>query len=365
MKIKKCRICGNKELVEIGTLGQIAVSDFTKQPSKGKKVPLTLVYCPECTLLQLLHNTPRKWLYSKYWYRSAINPVIVEDLKEIAEYAKTPGVLIHVDIGGNDGTLIKNSVARVKCVVDPSNIYPEGDITWIRDYWENIEPQTADLITAIACIYDLPDPNKFMQNIKNSLTKQGIFIAQLMTLQPMIENNDVGNICHEHLEFYSYKSLVRLYEQNGLEIYKVEKNSMNGGSYRLFARHFKRGSIKLREKEYSVKDLKKFFQRIEENKLNFIRWAVEGKVKLAGYGASTKANTILQYYGIRKLPIVDVNPDKVGKYMIATECPIVGEIPDVDYLWVFPYGFIKTFKAKEKNFKGKWITTIPKFHVDR
>ena len=59
----------------------------------------------------------------------------------------------------------------------------------------------------------------------------------------MLEKNDVGNICHEHLEYYSYDSLKYLFEKNGLEIFKVEENSINGGSYRIFARLYKNGSI--------------------------------------------------------------------------------------------------------------------------
>lgn len=360
MRIQKCRICESNELLQIGSLGNISISDFTKTPKLGKKYPLETVYCQDCQLLQLAHNTSRRLLYKNYWYQSHINRVIVENLKEIA--GKCTGV--HIDIAANDGTLLEYSKAKIKIAVDPSNIKPDG-FTWIQDYWENVTTKRADTITAVACLYDLPHPNKFMKNVAAHLKPGGVFIAQLMTLQPFIENNDVGNICHEHLLYFSYKSLVLLYEQNGLEIYKVEENGINGGSYRIFARHLKKGSVKFKEKEYTVKDLQNFFRQIEKNKADMLQF-LKGK-SVYGYGASTKANTVLQYYGINKRllkGIVDINPDKKGRFTIGTKIPIIDGIPDdCKYLWVFPYGFIDYFKKKEHQYKGKWILATPKFKI--
>lgn len=356
MRINRCRICNNNKLVQIGSLGNITISNFTKNPKPGNTYPLELIYCKNCMLLQLAHNTPRRLLYKNYWYQSHINPVIVENLKEIAKRCKG----IHIDIAANDGTLLKYSKARIKVAIDPSNIKPDG-FSWIQDYWENVTTKPADTITAIACLYDLPNPNKFMRNVTRHLKPSGVFIAQLMTLQPFIENKDVGNICHEHLLYFSYKSLVRLYEQNGLEIYKVEENRINGGSYRIFARHYKKGSIKLREKTYEVIELKDFFRRVEDNKNKMIKFMKNHPV--VGFGASTKMGTIVQYYGITPKMIVDANPDKIGKYTVSGAL-VVDKIPkDTEYLWVFPYGFIDYFKEKEKNYKGKWITTIPEFKI--
>lgn len=364
MRIKHCRICNYDRLVTIGSLGNIAISDFTDTPQEGTKYPLELVYCKQCTLLQLAHNMPRELLYKNYWYESHINPVVVKDLKEIAQYSK--GKYIHIDIGANDGTLLTYSKAGGKIGIDPSNIRNSTNFVWYKNYWEDVVPiLKADLITAIACLYDLPDPNKFIKKIKKSLFDDGVFIAQLQTLSPMIELNDVGNICHEHVEYYSYKSLVWLFEQNGLEIFKVEKNKINGGSYRIFARHYKKGSIRYPEKEYGVKELKEFMKRIEKNKDEFFLHIWFGK--FYGYGASTKMNTILQYYDMNYLyldGIVDVNPNKIGKYTVNTNIPIISTIPDdCKYLWVFPYGFIDYFKKKEKGYRGEWITTIPEFKI--
>src|SRR3990167_1759192 len=144
MRIKCCRICGNKKLVKIGSLGKIAISDFTTEPSEGHKYPLELVYCEKCTLLQLAHNTPRDLLYKNYWYESRLNPVVVADLKEIAKQAllltnANDGDII-VDIVSNDSTLLRNypkKYIRIGCD-GAENLWDkaiEGIDALITEYW--------------------------------------------------------------------------------------------------------------------------------------------------------------------------------------------------------------------------------------
>ena len=93
-----------------------------------------------------------------------------------------------------------------------------------------------------------------------------------MCLKSMIKQNDLGNICHEHIEFYSLKSLKYLFENNGMEIFKIEENDINGGSYRIYCRKFKKGSIRL-QNENVLKLMRDFVYRVKQNKkqmLNFI-----------------------------------------------------------------------------------------------
>ncbi len=112
----------------------------------------------------------------------------------------------------------------------------------------------ARIITALAMFYGLDDSCQFIRDAIRSLTEDGIFIAQLMCLASMLEKNDVGNICHEHLEYYLLELLKHLFEMNGLEIFMIEENDVNGGSYRIHARHYKNGSIPFDEK-FTIEDL--------------------------------------------------------------------------------------------------------------
>jgi len=223
--------------------------------------------------------------------------------------------------------------------------------------------------------YDLKDPNKFIRDAANSLSEDGIFVAQLMSLKSMIEKNDLGNICHEHIEFYSFSSIKYLFEKNGLEIFKISKNEINGGSYRFYCRKFKTGSIKL-PNENVLKMMKNFVQRVIDNKnktLRFIKAQHKAGKKIFLYGASTKGNTVLQYYGLNEKIIpyaAERSPFKWGKYTIGSGIKIISEKEakklKPDFFFVTPWGFIKEFINREKkwlNEGGKFIVPFPNMKV--
>jgi len=385
-----CRLCGGG-LKSVLDLGDHYVSDFVKKDFKGGiKAPLELVLCEnsECGLLQLRHTAPQEIMYSRhYWYRSGLNQTIIDDLRDIAEKAREMVSLkkgdVVLDIGANDGTLLSffpKDYVRVGC--EPADNLQEelkkhADYA-LHDFWseaayKKLGLPKAKIIAAIGMFYDMEDPNQFVRDACNVLADDGVFIAQLMTLKPMIEKNDLGNICHEHLEFYSYPSLVCLFEKNGLEIFKVEENSINGGSYRLYARKLKEGSIKHPEPEF---DYTAFAQRIENNKkktVDFIKQAVAERKKVYGYGASTKGNTILQYFDLGPdlvTAIADKSEEKWGKYTVGTMIPIVSEEEarkaNPDYFLILPWAFTDAFVKREVQWLrggGKFIVPFPEFTI--
>jgi len=388
---QSCRVCNSKDLSNLFSLGNLYISTFVDKPKDHiGKAPLELIWCNNCTLVQLKHTAPQELMYSKhYWYRSGLNKVIVDDLKEIAEVSQNMVNLkledVVLDIGANDGTLLgfyPKKYTRVGC--EPAtNLIKEMkkncDVA-ITDFWNYevyknyLGNKKAKIITAIGMFYDMEDPNQFIRDSEKALDKEGIFIAQLMTSKKMLEQNDVGNICHEHLEYYSYESLKKLFEQNGLEIFKVEENSINGGSYRLFARKYKNGSIEYPE-SITKQDYLKFGKRMKENKekcVALVKKLNQGGKKVYGYGASTKGNTILQYYGFGTKDIkgiAEINKEKLGKYTVGTNIPIVHEEEakkHADYFLVLPYAFKDSFLEKNKdwiNNGGKFIFALPKLEI--
>ena len=396
-KIRKCRLCHYKKLTQIYNFGNHYVSNFVRKKNikKGVKAPLNLVYCKNCQLLQLEHSAPQELMYRKfYWYRSGVTSTMKVALKDIFLNIKKMSIMKKgdtiLDIGANDGTLLKyfknEGFTTIGC--EPAkNLTKEliqnskfvinnfWDFKYLNNILKKNKLKKPKVITAIGMFYDLEDPSKFISDAAKSLDDNGVFIAQLMCLDSMIKKNDLGNICHEHLEFYSYPSLKYLFEKNGLKIMKIEENEINGGSYRIFCKKNIKKSITYKEKT-SLADIKRFIKRVKKNKkacINFLKRSKIEKKKVFIYGASTKGNTLLQYYGINSNVITyasERSPEKWGKYTIGTGLKIISEdyarTLNPDYFFVMPYAFIKEFIKREKNWikrGGKFILPYPNFKI--
>ena len=397
LKISRCRLCKNKKLLKVYSFGKLFVSNFVskKNINKGIKAPLDLVYCNNCKLLQLKHSAPQEIMYKKfYWYRSGITKTMKDALKDIYLNVKKMSILKKndsvLDIGANDGTLLKyfkndnyvtigcepakNLTSHLKknCKYILNNFWNSQDLNKILKKNKIKKPK---LITAIGMFYDLEDPSKFISDIAEVLDDDGIFIAQLMCLESMLKKNDLGNICHEHLEFYSYESLKYLFEKNGLKIFKIEENNINGGSYRIICKKNIPKSVVYKEKT-SLYEIKNFIKRVELNKkkcLSFFKKAGEKGLKVFIYGASTKGNTLLQYYGIDSNLIKfasERSPEKWGKFTIGSGVKIIPEKKarklNPDFFFVMPYAFIDEFIKREKKWLkggGKFILPYPNFKI--
>ena len=396
-KIKKCRLCSNKKFIRIHDFGNHYVSNFVSKNNinKGIRAPLNLIYCNNCKLLQLEHSAPQEIMYKKfYWYRSGVTNTMKVALKDIFLKIKKMSLLEKgdtiLDIGANDGTLLKyfknSGFTTIGC--EPAkNLTKELKLNSnyiINDFWkfkylknilDKYRLKKPKVITAIGMFYDLENPSKFISDAAKSLDDDGIFVAQLMCLNSMIKQNDLGNVCHEHLEFYSYRTLKFLFENNGFKIMKIEENEINGGSYRIFCKKNIKKSIVYKEKT-SLNDIKKFVKRVKENKkkcLNFLeKCQIKGE-NVFIYGASTKGNTLLQYYGINSKMIsyaAERSPEKWGKFTIGTGIKIISEKKarnlNPNYFFVMPYGFIKEFIVREKKWLrngGKFILPYPNFRI--
>ncbi|MCX5709294.1 MAG: class I SAM-dependent methyltransferase [Candidatus Omnitrophica bacterium] len=392
-----CRLCGSNSLRDVLNIGEQYINDFVPREmvGKGLRAPLELVMCQNCQLLQLRHTAPQELLYSRhYWYRSGVTDTMHKALKDIVDQAESMVKLnpqdTVLDIGANDGTLLAAytipGLKRVGC--EPADnlvgLLREETEYVMHDFWDYDRYKElsdkwgcskAKVITAIGMFYDLEDPNKFINDAKKALAEDGIFIAQLMCLASMLKKNDMGNICHEHLEYYSLDALKYLFEKNGLEMFKIEENDVNGGSYRIFARHYKGTGIQYEEK-CSFNDIMDFVKRMELNRklcVDFIKSEVKKGKKVYVYGASTKGNAILQYYGLDNKLITaasERSPEKWGRYTVGSWIPIVSEDEarkaNPDYFLVLPWAFFAEFYEREKNWRlggGKFIVPLPEFRV--
>jgi len=253
-----CRACGKKGLEPILSLGEQYVINFVDSPDqKDIKAPLDLDLCNKtnggCGLLQLRHTVPGDLLYRNFWYKSGVNQTMKEALNDITSKVEklvdfSPRDIV-VDIGANDGTLLRSYKFKDLILVgfEPAtNLVKEasvGTTKIINDFFnsksfqEEFGNNKAKVVTSIAMFYDLENPNEFIENIVEILHQEGIWIIQMNYLASMLENNAFDNIVHEHLEYYSLGSLQNLIKKHGLEIFDVELNEINGGSIRTYIKH--------------------------------------------------------------------------------------------------------------------------------
>lgn len=205
-----CRLCHSNKIVPVFSLGEQYVNDFVDKGVVGIKAPLELILCESCSLLQLKHTAPQELLYARfYWYHSGFTRTIKDDLKQIAEVSSKMVNLkqgdVVLDIGANDGTLLSNyqkGVVRVGCepannLIDElkNNCEHVMHDFWNYDSYSKLGLPKAKVITAIGMFYDMENPNQFVADAAKAMADDGIFVAQLMCLKNMLENNDVGNIC--------------------------------------------------------------------------------------------------------------------------------------------------------------------------
>lgn len=376
-----CRVCGGS-IQPILSLGTPYISDFLLPGDTGSKAPLELVLCTSCNLVQLHHTVDRDWLYKDYYYMSGTNESMVAALKDVVEtaqrYVKLEPDDVVIDIGSNDSTLLRqydtHNLHRLgfepavnlweKALQDNIIIHP-GFFPPTCPWYEMI-PDKAKIITSIAMFYDLDDPNSFVSAIKKWLHPDGIWVVQFQGLEDMLSQNAFDNICHEHLLYLSRSVFANLLGKNGLKVVDIGYNKVNGGSIRYIIKHGTDGQYVHRPWVMDrLAMLTVTIQFLREKTLEML-----GGKNIFGYGASTKGNTLLQYYGIDTtlIPyIADRNPEKWGRVCAGSNIPITSERhmheAHPDYLFVLPWHFIDSFKQREPEYIGKFIVPLPTIHI--
>jgi len=210
----------------------------------------------------------------------------------------------------------------------------------------------------------------------------------------MLEQNAFDNICHEHREYYSLISLRNILKKYGLEVFDAELNSINGGSIRTYIKF--NGNTKLKGFDYAEKRIKEIEEKEKimglETKKPYIEFAnriskikndltsflkkekAKGK-KIWIYGASTRGNVILQYFGLDSSLIefvVDKNSDKWSKKTVGSMIPILPSEEilkrNPDYLLVNVWHFFKEIQEQEKdwfNKGGTFLVALPEFKITK
>jgi hypothetical protein len=405
-EITKCRISGSENLITVLSLGeQYLTGVFPKTKNEIiTKGPLDLVWCPDSGLLQMKQSFSLEEMYGdNYGYRSGLNASMVKHLtnkvKLLEKMVNLNTQDLVIDIGSNDATTLKAYTGSHRKVgMDPTGKkfieYYSDDISLISDFFsakkikEKFPDDKAKIITSIAMFYDLENPANFVKDIEECLSDDGIWHFEQSYMPSMLRTNSYDTICHEHLEFYSFKVVKSLLESNGMRVIDVQMNAINGGSFAITAckqnATYKSNTPivnwMLQQEEDmeldTLKPYKEFEERVFKHRKNLIDLVnalnADGK-KIFGYGASTKGNVLLQFCGFteRDIPfIAEVNERKFGSFTPGSKIPIISEkeahAMKPDYFLVLPWHFKNSIIEREQAYLengGKFIFPLPEIEI--
>jgi hypothetical protein len=242
----------------------------------------------------------------------------------------------------------------------------------------------ARIVTSFSMFYDLEDPMAFMREVVEILENNGLWVFEQSYMPTMLERNSYDTVCHEHLEYYALAQVKWMSDRVGLRIVDVEFNETNGGSFSVVAAKLSSnypefaGLRKLLDGEREAgldgpEPYRAFAARAaasrEELRTFFSQANASGR-RVAGLGASTKGNVLLQYCGLsgRELyAIGEVNEDKFGCFTPGSLIPIRPEQElledEPDFFLVLPWHFREFFLRKYKPKKAALVFPLPKLDV--
>lgn len=396
-----CRCCGSDKLVKYLDLGLMPLAnnlEFKSSDAREKeRFPIQVMFCEDCYLSQLSVVIDPGKMFSYYTYRSGVNGGYVNHCQQMAVDIKLNEDSFHIDIAGNDGTLLrqfKDKYNHRTLNVDPASnlvaISESQGIPAVAEFWSEelakeivIKHGKADLITATNVFAHLDDVKGFLIGCKEALNDTGLLIIENPYLIDFIENMEFDTIYFEHVTYWSFKPLQALCKTLGLNLYDCAKQEIHGGTMRYYiTKDEKRelgynAAIQLElEKPYSdIATYRKWALRVrdtgQEFSYNLLKLKKQG-FKIAAFAASAKGNTLLNYCNINTDIIdfiADETPEKIGKYSPGTGIPIVNKHEITkrppDYIVILSWNFAEEIikRVRDIGYNGNFIIPIPTFKI--
>ena len=393
----KCKITG-KKMDPFMSFGKMPIANGFLNKDKFNDeffFEMEVGFSEDLSLFQLNDHPKPKMMFNKnYPFFTGSSQQMKLHFKNYADWIKKyhPGKIKNIiEIGSNDGTFLKNfnsdeyntlgfepsgNVAERASNDSVNTINEFFNKNSVRDQKEFIK--NTDLICAANVICHVPNLNDLIQSVDLMLNKKGIFVFEEPYLGSMFEKISYDQIYDEHIFIFSVTSVNKIFILFDMELIDVLPQTTHGGSMRYVIGRKNSHKInsnvnKLLEKEKienldNISSCKKFKESCEISKIktrkNLLKFK-RNNYKIAGYAATSKSTTILNYCNIGNKIIdyiCDTTPEKIGKFSPGTHIPIVDMshfkkfIPDIAYL--FAWNHKDEIFKKEKNFKGKWFSHV-------
>ena len=402
-----CQICGGNDLKFVIDLGHQAPCDSLpnlKQLNQEEKTyPLRVLWCEDCCLAQIDYVvSPESLFYAEYPYQSGITPTLVKNLRGISsivkeKYSLEPPALV-VDIGSGDGTLLSGfKDLNFKTLgVEPTNIAKianKAGIDTIQSFFNEKLAQEivnkygkANVVTASNVFAHIAHLGEIIRGVDHLLSEKGLFIIESHYLLDIIEKIQFDSIYHEHLKYYSLKSIIRLLDYYDFKVVDVERIENYGGSIRVVAVKGKSSpmaesvkSLLIEEEEsglYHFSTYKDFSERTIRAKYALQELALEAfsqRKKFVGIGCPGRSSTLLNYCNIDKhlMPYIAEQSSslKLGLHLPGKHIPIVDEAimfqEQPEYAVILSWHYWKPIvnKLREKGLKSKIVIPLPEIEI--
>jgi SAM-dependent methyltransferase len=396
-KHTSCRVCGHGELKSYLDLGKIPLAnnlfDTQEEAINAPRLPLVVAWCENCGLSQLTEVVSGIQLFSHYTYRSSVNKGYVDHCRKMALELKEKYGLkknaFHIDIAGNDGTLLKqfqNELNHFVLNIDPAEnlckISHNNGIPAFSKFWGfEVAKQfygTADLITATNVFAHLDNVTEFLEACKIALKPEGVLVIENPYWMETMEGYQFDQVYFEHMSYWSIKPMIALCEKVGLHLVDLSYHDIHGGTMRYEIRK-QEGEKELTEAYESnywnnLSDYEQWSRKVYwmKDQISQNLTAIAKGKKVCAFAASAKGNTLLNFCGIGTDLIefiVDQTPEKIGKYSPGTGIPIVGFEKIVefkpDYVLILSWNFKDEIIAKLRPVipNAKYIVPIPNWEV--
>lgn len=387
-----CRICDSKRLVPALDLGlQPWANNFLTAEAVGKepKYPLFLVYCQDCACVQLDYTVPKEVMFADHTYVSGTTKTLANHFLETAKFVqkeifKGKTDLSILDIGSNDGTQLVQyrslgfETVGVESCERVARLAVEQGIETVVDYFNEESARGLnrkfDVVNASGVFFHLEELHSAARGVKACLKDEGVFVVQFLYMKSIVDNLAFDQIYHEHLLYYTVKTVTALLKRHGLQAFDAYLSPIHGGSIILSATHDGRLTpsdryLELLEEENArqsneLSTYLSFAQRVERMKADTLAYLkkkkAEGKT-IYGFGAPVKGNTFLNYCGIGTQfldCLVEKNPLRRGLFSPGMHIPIkledeLKKQPDV-YL-VLAWNFKKEILTNNKALIDKGV----------
>jgi hypothetical protein len=367
--------------------------------------PLHVWVCDCCFLVQLEQYVSPEDIFTEYAYFSSYADTWLQHAARYVDQVTTRfglGAASHVvEVASNDGYLLQNFVEKgIPCLgIEPAANVAQVAITkGVPTRVEFFgaagaarmvdEGLAADLIAANNVLAQVPDLNDFVAGLKILLKPRGVITVEFPHLMCLMAGNQFDTIYHEHFSYFSFITAEKIFAAHGLTLFDVEELPTHGGSLRIYACHSDDDSqpVSAPVEELRTRELAagfttlaaytSFHEQVKKTKRHLLAFLIEARaqgLKVAGYGAPGKGNTLLNYCGIRTDFLdftVDRNPYKQEMFLPGTHIPIFH--PDriaeakPDYVLILPWNFREEI-IKQLDYIRAWgghcVVPIPEVEV--